>query len=578
MPLSPTPVINAIDAVSSISQSGFDMNWPPTNGATGYRVYVSADGFISTLPGYDNLLVNDTLLSVSGLQAGTTYSFKLASENNSGISPTSEIITITTIPGTPFALAGSEETPVSFTANWQTVNGADYYQIDISTAEDFSSFIPGWQDSTVTNTSIGVEGLNEGTKYYYRVRSGNGSGVSPPSNSIAVTTDISLTPLAYNMGNYNTSLTSGGSTNITLDISGGLSPYTAKISYSQLASNEMTIADIPQNTTTGNFEFPVTYDMLDAVGLSFTVEVTDAAGSKKNSNEHTIYTAFGENQYNIPFTRFGGKEEDWTMFSIPFKLNGTGNSVAKLFNETIGQSTDRNWRLVRWNNNNKKYADQSSNIEEGKGYFFNSKKDVGDKIKLGAGQSNEAPFTLSLEKGWNQVGNPYNIPISWEAVRQAGGNPDIGPLMVYTPDGAASFTQGDIINPFEAGFVEAKNAGTVEIHPATAQSGGRFGLNEISNRDINQEEWRVPLSVLSGNKSSNIGAFGMHPEATTSNDRYDQLVVPRFMRYTEIYTRHEEEHYPLFAQDITTTQNTHTWRFTFESNILTGLVTLTWPK
>ncbi|MDH5399744.1 MAG: T9SS type A sorting domain-containing protein, partial [Cyclobacteriaceae bacterium] len=43
-------------------------------------------------------------------------------------------------------------------------------------------------------------------------------------------------------------------------------------------------------------------------------------------------------------------------------------------------------------------------------------------------------------------------------------------------------------------------------------------------------------------------------------------------------TRHEEEHYPLFAQDITTTQNTHTWRFTFESNILTGLVTLTWPK
>ena len=95
----------------------------------------------------------------------------------------------TSSPAPPTALGATNVTNSSFTANWSIVSGAIGYRLDVSTKQSFSSYVPGYQDLNVGNsTTSAVTGLNANTNYYYRLRAYNGNGTSPNSNVITVKT------------------------------------------------------------------------------------------------------------------------------------------------------------------------------------------------------------------------------------------------------------------------------------------------------------------------------------------------------------------------------------------------------
>lgn len=70
----------------------------------------------------------------------------------------------------PVATAATGVGTTSFTANWNTYTGAQYYLLDVSTSSSFSTFV--YQDQVVLapTTSYVVIGLTENTTYYYRLR------------------------------------------------------------------------------------------------------------------------------------------------------------------------------------------------------------------------------------------------------------------------------------------------------------------------------------------------------------------------------------------------------------------------
>ena len=80
-------------------------------------------------------------------------------------------------------------TSSSFTANWRSVSDATGYRLDVSTTKSFSSYVPGYQNLDVGNTtSYNVTGLSPNTTYFYRLRAYNGNDTSPNSNVIRVKT------------------------------------------------------------------------------------------------------------------------------------------------------------------------------------------------------------------------------------------------------------------------------------------------------------------------------------------------------------------------------------------------------
>jgi beta propeller repeat protein len=80
----------------------------------------------------------------------------------------------------------------SFKAHWSgPAGGADSYLFDVSTKADFSSFVPGYENLNVGNTtSRYVTGLTPDTTYYYRVRAVSGSSTSENSDTISLRTRV----------------------------------------------------------------------------------------------------------------------------------------------------------------------------------------------------------------------------------------------------------------------------------------------------------------------------------------------------------------------------------------------------
>ena len=94
-----------------------------------------------------------------------------------------------TIPSPPVAHAATYIASNSLTANWSSVSGATGYRLDVSPSSSFSTYVAGYQDLNVSNTtSRSVTGLNASTRYYYRVRAYNIGGTSGNSNIVNAVT------------------------------------------------------------------------------------------------------------------------------------------------------------------------------------------------------------------------------------------------------------------------------------------------------------------------------------------------------------------------------------------------------
>jgi phosphodiesterase/alkaline phosphatase D-like protein len=76
--------------------------------------------------------------------------------------------------------------------------GATSYRLDVSTSKNFATYVPGYQDLDVGNTtSFPVTGLSTNPHYYYRLRANNGNCTSNNSNVIDVKVPP-CTPMAPN--------------------------------------------------------------------------------------------------------------------------------------------------------------------------------------------------------------------------------------------------------------------------------------------------------------------------------------------------------------------------------------------
>ena len=357
----------------------------------------------------------------------------------------------------------------------------------------------------------------------------------------------------------------------------GLNPATVKVHYRGITSSDNPTAAAMTVGTGDNFEIGVNEAWLDELGLEFRFEASDHAGNVQTSpadgTYHRGYIAFPAAQNpSLPSSVLsaGGQVANYRIFSIPHKLGDA--KISTVFDELSAQEVKTDYRILHFNTESNQYTEypSMSTISRGLGYWVNIKNPPTIAVENAATPENskEQLFSLALKPGWNQVGNPYPFPVSWNAVRTAAGDGNIGVLKTFQGSG---WTEDDIMNPFEGGFVFLDGASSTNvILPFTAKSSSGRKMDDTPG---SAEGWILPL-VIRNDEFQTIGGVGMHPAASRGFDRYDDAIPPKVFDLPEIAFAHEEHSLKQFTRDVVPPDDEFTWDFTVKAG--QGIASLTW--
>jgi hypothetical protein len=306
----------------------------------------------------------------------------------------------------------------------------------------------------------------------------------------------------------------------------------------------------------------------DGMGLEFYFEVVDAAGNKSRSPSdanvfHYSYINFPlGNEPKVNGIGYGGEATSYKIIAIPHQM--TDAQISSQFSE-LGSPKKTSWRMFTYSGDNK-YDETGGGLTaltRGKGYWINSKNLI-DVFLEGASTpqyNRNSFFKLELKSGWNQIGNPYPVSISWtETVAGATG---INALKKYS---AGTYSNATTLGPFEGGFVFVTSPQTLTVRFPGITSGGRTQTQASS--ELSEPAWELPLLIEQGDIKNEISGIGMNPKALEEFDDWDDLNMPLFegLAYAEMNFPKASGQIKSLSKDVVPTQDEYVWNFALRTS------------
>jgi IPT/TIG domain len=322
--------------------------------------------------------------------------------------------------------------------------------------------------------------------------------------------------------------------------------------------------------------------MTDPIGLEAYYEILDKSSKSVRSDTFRIYKQFSELDSTnfVPGLAFGGDIVDYNIISIPYQLTSNGlTSVFKDIFNVYGYDSTK-WRVYHYNNDGlqtPKYVEYLRGLTEinpGKGYWIiiRNKQDIfidkGTTVDLDNG-----PFEITLQPGWNQIGNPYDFEIMWSDVLSYNGNPaGIESLKTYK---SGAFVVANSLPRFTGGFIRYNGSTPLALKiPYTNKksTGGRTQSGSSYTAELTSDQWRVNLNLLGGGMVNQLASVGIHPDALIETDPFDEHAMPLIGGFANISFDGN------LAASILPTASSLSWSFVVNSLMNTESMTLSWDN
>ncbi len=318
---------------------------------------------------------------------------------------------------------------------------------------------------------------------------------------------------------------------------------------------------------------------LDELGGQTRVVATDVWGNTDTSAVRYTYREYSVAQpLRINGVQPAGatpSPNDYQLLAVPLQ-----NQSASQVLGPLGSYDPRRWRFWRLRDGSGDAPYQELNegwsgeLAAGRGYMLIYTEEASLQATGPVVEANhETPYTITLQPGYNLIGNPYPFALDWQAVLAFNGL-EAAALRLKTFE--RGFREATQLEPFAGGLVINPNAGqllTLALPVGTvAASSGRTGaVASVSNAT----QWTVPFTVSSNGLNAS-GRVGMHPEAQPGFDRHDDFPPPRLTDFLEVSTLHPEFFLSEFSHDVVSPAAQHRWKWKVASGQALREVTLRW--
>jgi YVTN family beta-propeller protein len=155
--------------------------WTKSSLAYSYHLQISEDSLFQDLA-YNDSTVTDTTKQVSNLSPAAKYYWRVEAKNESGFSNWSTVWNFSTIvefPEIPILSSpenGATNQPLNLILQWNQVEGAITYSLQVSAISNFTNTIVN--QVGLTETGYWSNEFVNGTKYYWKVKATNAGGTS----------------------------------------------------------------------------------------------------------------------------------------------------------------------------------------------------------------------------------------------------------------------------------------------------------------------------------------------------------------------------------------------------------------
>ncbi len=359
--------------------------------------------------------------------------------------------------------------------------------------------------------------------------------------------------------------------------------FSAKIQYRPIAgaaSSDFTPLDMTLSTGS-TYIATIPASAVTELGVEYKYLITNGAGLDNSANQTLYKTVIKHTALN--FTSYPTDAAgNYRIIAIPLVLdNKTANDV---FANVVGSYDPTNWRMFKYNGSGFSELNGSSVLLPGEGYWFIAAKS--SPLNTGPGTTVDVdtgtPFTVTLNPGWNQIGNPYNFNISWADVIAA--NPAEAPNLGGNTSNIRVFRgtvdNVDKLKSLEGGFVKYLGTTATPIKIPVAKNGsinGRVATESTVNTSLDQASWEVFFNLRCGEVGYKLGGLGMHPEAKEGFDFHDDFNSPRFLEYLEV--KFPRKYLGMsYTKDVVPTAENYVWEFSVESNLKEENTSLNWDN
>jgi fibronectin type 3 domain-containing protein len=469
------------------------LSWPAVANAIAYNVYQG------TVPGQESTTpvvagTTATSATLSGLTAGTIYYFEVSAINGAGTSSLSAEVSAAALPPAPqmqFATAANR----AVTLNWAAVDNATSYTVYQGTSPGSDNLIA--VQTGLTNRSVTIKKLRNGSTYYFSVSasvngldspqsgeitvkpSSAGGGVPVPLSDLVATVtgssgsvDLRWSPIAgattYDLYR-GTSAGGEGKNPVVSGLTGGgtsLSGLTDGTAYYfYLKANGPAGTSAPSNEVSAE-------PSPSAVGPARPQNLVAAAGNR------SVTLAWGGSLGASSYTLYQSSQPYGSGFTaVQTDITGTSATVSKL--------------------------------GDGKTYYF-AVTATGDN-----GESGQA-LNVSLAPSLTAVGNPPDAPTGVTVLIPVDGGSTYT-VSWPTVKGADSYSlyQGTAPNdeapvPAQSGIVASSGTASATV---TVLSPGQTYYFQVAavgagGQSLPSEEVSISIPAISGSKSGGGGAFG----------------------------------------------------------------------